>query len=62
MKAEETLNRKLAYNKPKFWRFRGLIETNVIFPLNFERNTQKKEKNFEFLFCFYFDCFVLSKN
>jgi hypothetical protein len=32
--------------------FRGQIKTNVIFPLNFEENTQKKYKklkNFEFL-------------
>jgi ABC-type iron transport system FetAB ATPase subunit len=36
-KAEEILKRKLAYVKPKFWSFGGQIETNLIFPLNFEK-------------------------
>jgi hypothetical protein len=59
MKAGKTLKRKLANVKPKFWRFVGQIKTNVIFPLNIEKNTHKKSnkfKNFDFFFLFGLFC------
>ena len=52
-KARETLKRKLTYVKLIFWSCCCQIWTNVIFPLQFWENTQKKSKKLK-IFCFVF--------